>query len=61
MRIEFKAKTLQIRNWLFTTQAEADLADALWNIQEAPMAINEFQRLFKFVLRMAKVESEWAN
>lgn len=61
---DFKAKTTDhgIRNMLFETQAEADLADALWNIQgDHPMDINDFYRFFKFTLRMAGADSAWAD
>lgn len=56
----YRSEIPVISNWIFETQAEVVLANAIY--ENMPVfEPNEFTNIFKFTLRLMNVKSRWAE
>jgi len=60
--MEIKGRESATSNWIFETENERDLADALAAIaEETGISANDLHHIFPLVLRMLKLNSQWSK
>jgi hypothetical protein len=56
----FRSTLQPINSWIFKTELEANLANAMVLAMGDNFNINSFMHQYQMILRMLKIESDWA-
>jgi hypothetical protein len=60
-KVTYFSTITQIGSWIFSTEQEVNLANAMVLAMGDKFEINSFMHQYKMVLRMLQIESKWAE